>query len=488
MTASRVALPVGLAALLLMVHCGKNAVSSQEEEMHYRGAQVIASEDLPSCDSANGADGWLYYVLDDANFQYCNGEEYVTLDFQAGSEDAALNWLGNKESDPDNPSVNDAYYNTPNNTVYIWDGSKWSTLVSDGVDGKSIVWKGISTSAPSDPDTNWAYFNSTDKVSYVFNGTGWDTLAVGGSDGSNGEDGRDGVDGKSIIWKGISTSAPSDPDTNWAYYNSTDKVSYVYNGTGWDTLAVGGSDGSDGTDGQNTLLRISDELPGDNCAAGGQMVETGLDSNGNGILEDNEVSDTSYICRQEKVWDGDYEITDVMSGILIMGYTGITGNLVVNVTNPENLNFLNWLTSVGGNLEIQNNGSLANLNGLNALTTVGGDLSIGNNTALRNLNGLNTLSSVGGLFAIYRNDILTNFDGLSALTSVGSSNPYGGLSIYENAELADMTGLNALTTVNGDFSVTDNPMLPECQADNLADRLGLTTSTITGNDETATCQ
>lgn len=46
----------------------------------------------------------------------------------------------------------------------------------------------------------------------------------------------------------------------------------------------------------NELVRIVDEPPGVNCAAGGQALESGADADGDGVLEDSEVTSTSYVC------------------------------------------------------------------------------------------------------------------------------------------------------------------------------------------------
>ena len=50
------------------------------------------------------------------------------------------------------------------------------------------------------------------------------------------------LNGLSIIWKGSLSSSPSSPQLNWAYYNTTDKKSYVYNGNTWSILAQDGID------------------------------------------------------------------------------------------------------------------------------------------------------------------------------------------------------------------------------------------------------
>ncbi len=54
--------------------------------------------------------------------------------------------------------------------------------------------------------------------------------------------------------------------------------------------------GAEGTDGANSLVAVTDESAGDNCASGGQKVETGVDDNGNGVLDSDEVENTFYVC------------------------------------------------------------------------------------------------------------------------------------------------------------------------------------------------
>lgn len=62
-----------------------------------------------------------------------------------------------------------------------------------------------------------------------------------GIDGKNGTDGKDGADGTSIIWKGSYANSDdaslANPEYMWAYYNTSDGCSYVYNGKKWTLLA-----------------------------------------------------------------------------------------------------------------------------------------------------------------------------------------------------------------------------------------------------------
>ena len=51
-----------------------------------------------------------------------------------------------------------------------------------------------------------------------------------------------------------------------------------------------------GNDGSTALIATSTEPAGTNCANGGVKIEAGVDDNGNGQLDSNEVDSTQYIC------------------------------------------------------------------------------------------------------------------------------------------------------------------------------------------------
>lgn len=55
-------------------------------------------------------------------------------------------------------------------------------------------------------------------------------------------------------------------------------------------------DGSNGTNGTTALVSVTTEPPGINCPTGGNKISAGLDTNGNGILDSSEITSTSYIC------------------------------------------------------------------------------------------------------------------------------------------------------------------------------------------------
>ena len=55
--------------------------------------------------------------------------------------------------------------------------------------------------------------------------------------------------------------------------------------------------GTDGEDGKDALAKVSDEPKGENCTNNdGIKIEIGIDANGNGELDANEVADTEYVC------------------------------------------------------------------------------------------------------------------------------------------------------------------------------------------------
>ena len=57
-----------------------------------------------------------------------------------------------------------------------------------------------------------------------------------------------------------------------------------------------GASGEAGVNGNDALIRSTPEAAGSNCADGGKKIEWGQDANGNGTLEANEVTGSTYLC------------------------------------------------------------------------------------------------------------------------------------------------------------------------------------------------
>ena len=129
-------------------------------------------------------------------------------------------------------------------------------------------------------------------------------------------------------------------------------------------------------------------------------------------------------------------------------------------TALTSLKGLEAITSIGGNLLIQENDALTSLEGLK-ITSIGG-LTISNNAALTSLDGLESITSVGGHLEIVHTDILLSLAGLSGITAVG-----GHLLIKGNDALTSLDGLKGITAVGQDLEISSNGKLPTCAAEAL---------------------
>ncbi|MCB9001670.1 MAG: collagen-like protein [Bacteroidales bacterium] len=190
-----------------------------------------------------------------------------------GTDGFSIDWLGELSSAPASPPINQAYYNTTESKSYIWNGNSWNLVAVDGepgavgpqgdigsqgpagTDGISIIWLGNLDSEPVDPTLNNAYYNTVDKIAYIWNGVDWQILAKDGAIGVQGPQGDVGLQGPagsngiSIEWLGNLSNAPGTPSINQAYYNSTNKISYIWDGDSWEILAQDGQTGATGPQG-----------------------------------------------------------------------------------------------------------------------------------------------------------------------------------------------------------------------------------------------
>lgn len=120
----------------------------------------------------------------------------------------------------------------------------------DGQDGTSIIWQGSFASHPANPQNGWAYKNTTDGKSYVYQDGTWYQMTIDGVDGANGKDGTDGLD---IVWKGDLSTPPTNPVKNWVYRDTDNGRVYIYNGTAWTLMVADGNDGTNGAAGSDGL-------------------------------------------------------------------------------------------------------------------------------------------------------------------------------------------------------------------------------------------
>ncbi|PIB36203.1 hypothetical protein BFP72_12770 [Reichenbachiella sp. 5M10] len=86
-----------------------------------------------------------------------------------------------------------------------------------------------------------------------------------------------------------------------------------------------GIDGSDGTNGKHSMIAVSTEDPGDQCSTGGVKIETWIDENDNKTLDTNESSTVSYICNGSDGTNGSDGIDGTDGSDGVDGTDGIDG-------------------------------------------------------------------------------------------------------------------------------------------------------------------
>jgi hypothetical protein len=82
----------------------------------------------------------------------------------------------------DADSEGNLYYVTDISEFRYCDGTSYQALDLSGSDGVSISWQGSLSSAPSNPQLNWAYYDTTEKIAYIGDGDSWEILCQDGQD------------------------------------------------------------------------------------------------------------------------------------------------------------------------------------------------------------------------------------------------------------------------------------------------------------------
>lgn len=224
---------------------------------------------------------WVYFDIDSLATYIWSGTTWDTMTI-SGVNGMSIQWLGSLPAGPPTPVKNQAFFNTKDQVSYVFNGVTWDTLSCSGENGFSFEWKGTLPSHPANPKRLWAYYNSSDLTLYQYNGAQWEALTIEGLNGTeivwrgaldgdpidpeekwayyntilgasliytNGEwqllskDGLQGKTGNAVIWLGEQSIAPPKPSKYMAYYNPQKKISYIYNGIGWDIFVTSGRDG-----------------------------------------------------------------------------------------------------------------------------------------------------------------------------------------------------------------------------------------------------
>lgn len=221
------------------------------------------------------------------------------------------------------------------------------------------------------------------------------------------------------------------------------------------------------------LVRIDEEPAGTNCADGGSAVRAGTDANGDGILQDDEVAATTYVCDGTLLTrmagepagqncagggiaffigrddDGDGTLSDAEVEWTQFECSDVISR-DVSVATTADLELIQHVRAISGALLIDGT-SLAEVD-LPMLELVGGRLVIGSNGLLARVS-MPLLSDIGGYFELADNAQLSTVD-ISRLEVVT-----GDFDMRANPVLADMSGLASLFLVGFDFRLVNNQSL-----------------------------
>jgi len=213
------------------------------------------------------------------------------------------------------------------------------------------------------------------------------------------------------------------------------------------------------------------------------------------------------------------------------GCTEIEGDVTINGEDISNLEGLDVITAIGGDLWIYGNNTLSSLTGLDNLNSIGDTIRIEGNVALNslsglenltsveggviigyaypgmigfitrgnqslmNMTGLDNLASIGGSLEIYTNDSLTTLNGLDNLVSIGADLSLGlmvsarnyGTEYFGNPSLLSLTGLESLTSIGGDIIIQGNDVLPNLFGIDNINPNSIENLDIHHNDSLSTC-
>ena len=202
-----------------------------------------------------------------------------------------------------------------------------------------------------------------------------------------------------------------------------------------------------------SLSSAEPEAAGDHCPAGGQRILTGVDANGDGLLEASEVLRVAYVCNRQQpatctTLEGSVVIRNPFdwANLVEAGCTRITGTLEIAAPGVTVLGAASPLVQVG-RLEVWGSPDLTSLR-FPALATVDDGAILSGFRALADL-ALPALARVGGGgLQVSGAPLLTAID-LPALASVE-----GTLGLYENPRVARVS-LPALAAVGDSITLAD---------------------------------
>ncbi|WP_438423730.1 DUF7151 family protein [Aquimarina macrocephali] len=98
---------------------------------------------------------------------------------------------------------------------------------------------------------------------------------------------------------------------------------------------------NEGLDGKNSLIDMTIENAGENCSNEGIKIVSGIDLNGNNVLEENEIQETEYIC------NGNNASLDFSSYVVKLSQSGTNVPSGIVIKNDLSLT-ITWVRESSG--------------------------------------------------------------------------------------------------------------------------------------------
>ncbi len=170
---------------------------------------------------------------------------------------------------------------------------------------------------------------------------------------------------------------------------------------------INGVDGATGQNGLNALIKTTSEAAGANCTNGGTKIETGLDANGNGVLDAGEitVAATTFVCNGSSGVGG----TGAVPSGSIMAFAGSTiptGWIICDGTAVSRVTYADLFASIATNWGQGDGTSTFNLPDLRGRFLRGLDGIAGNDPDAASRIALNSGGNIGNNVGSYQLDDL----------------------------------------------------------------------------------
>jgi len=234
-----------------------------------------------------------------------------------------------------------------------------------------------------------------------------------------------------------------------------------------------GCGGSTGASGANSLVLQSVEASGSNCINGGIRIDSGIDSDRDGNLSSDEVTQTSYICDGNNGTNG-IDGADGSDGN--DGTNGVDGNDVLVIENIEakGLNCSSGGIKIDAGLDSDGDGNLSTSEITRTFYVCNGDNGLNGTDGNDGTNGTDGADGQNGIDGVDGSDGVDGTNGIDGVDGSSGLNALVVQSIEANGSNCSSGGIKVDTGIdsNGDGNLSTSEIsqtLYVCNGDNGTD-------------------